>query len=123
MSNKTLQSLFHYKRWADDELLDALATLDPQQYAEAHHTCLRIFNHIHVVDAIFKANLLGESHGFSATNTPETPTLAMLRSAAAEALSTGNAEAAATSTKLADNLQKAVDAARAEAERGAGTQP
>lgn len=75
MSNKTLQSLFHYKRWADGELLDAIATLDSQQYGEAHHTCLRIFNHIHVVDAIFKANLLGESHGFSATNTPETPTL------------------------------------------------
>ncbi|MFZ3404206.1 DinB family protein [Aeromonas salmonicida] len=80
MSNKTQQSLFHYKRWADGELLDAIATLDAQQYAEAHHTCLRIFNHIHVVDAIFKANLLRESHGFSATNTPETPTLAALRS-------------------------------------------
>ena len=50
MSNKTLQSLFHYKRWADGELLDAIATLDAQQYGEAHHTCLRIFNHIHVVD-------------------------------------------------------------------------
>ncbi len=59
MSNKTLQSLFHYKRWADGELLDAIATLDAQQYGEAHHTCLRIFNHIHVVDAIFQANLLG----------------------------------------------------------------
>ncbi|WP_169045664.1 DinB family protein [Aeromonas salmonicida] len=80
MSNKTLQSLFHYKRWADGELLDAIATLDSQQYAEAHHTCLRIFNHIHVVDAIFKANLLRESHGFRATNTPDTPTPAVLRS-------------------------------------------
>ena len=84
MSNSTLHSLFRYKAWADGELLDALATLDPQQYAEAHHTCLRIFNHIHVVDAIFKANLLGESHGFSATNTPETPTLAELRTAIGE---------------------------------------
>lgn len=34
-----------------------------------------------MVDAIFKGNLLGEPHGFSATNTPETPTLAALRSA------------------------------------------
>lgn len=81
MSNSPLHSLFRYKAWADGELLDALATLDPQQYAEAHHTCLRIFNHIHVVDAIFKANLLGERHGFSATNTPETPTQAALRTA------------------------------------------
>ncbi|ELB2794072.1 DinB family protein [Aeromonas hydrophila] len=81
MPNSTLLSLFRYKAWADGELLDALATLDAVQDGEAHHTALRIFNHIHVVDAIFKANLLGESHGFSATNTPETPTLAILRSA------------------------------------------
>ncbi|MGL6608166.1 DinB family protein [Aeromonas hydrophila] len=81
MPTSTLLSLFRYKAWADGELLDALATLDPAQYGEAHHTALRIFNHIHVVDAIFKANLLGEPHGFSATNTPETPTLTMLRSA------------------------------------------
>ncbi|MGL4778277.1 MAG: DinB family protein, partial [Aeromonas veronii] len=84
MSNKTLQSLFHYKRWADSELLDAIAMLDAQQYGEAHHTCLRIFNHIHVVDAIFKANLLGERHDFTATNTPETPTLTALRSTVTE---------------------------------------
>ncbi|MFM4899430.1 DinB family protein [Aeromonas hydrophila] len=81
MPSSTLLSLFRYKALADGELLDALATLDPQRHPEAHHTALRIFNHIHVVDAIFKANLLGERHGFTATNTPETPTLAMLRSA------------------------------------------
>nr|WP_234916776.1 DinB family protein [Aeromonas caviae] len=81
MSHSTLPSLFRYKAWADGELLDALATLDPQQHPEAHHTALRIFNHIHVVDAIFKGNLLGEPHGFRATNTPETPTLDMLRTA------------------------------------------
>ncbi len=81
MSNSPLHSLFRYKAWADGELLDALATLDAAQYGEAHHTCLRIFNHIHVVDAIFKGNLLGKPHGFSATNTPETPTLASLRTA------------------------------------------
>ncbi|WP_454008823.1 DinB family protein [Aeromonas sp. Marseille-Q7275] len=81
MPNSTLLSLFRYKAWADDELLDALATLDPQRHPEAHHTALRIFNHIHVVDAIFKSNLLGKPHGFSATNTPETPTLASLRTA------------------------------------------
>lgn len=81
MSHSTLPSLFRYKAWADGELLDALATLDPQQHPEAHHTALRIFNHIHVVDAIFKGNLLGEPHGFCATNTPETPTLDMLRTA------------------------------------------
>lgn len=81
MPSSTLLSLFRYKAWADGELLDALTTLDAAQDGEAHHTALRIFNHIHVVDAIFQGNLLGEPHGFSATNTPETPTLAILRSA------------------------------------------
>ncbi|NEX88773.1 damage-inducible protein DinB [Aeromonas rivipollensis] len=84
MNHSPLHSLFRYKAWANGELLDALATLDQLQYPEAHHNALRIFNHIHVVDAIFKANLLGERHGFSATNTPETPTLAALRTAIGE---------------------------------------
>ena len=51
-------------------------------------------------------------------------TIANRRAEAAEALAGGNAEAAATATKLADNLQKAVDAARAQAVQhanGAGT--
>lgn len=42
-------------------------------------------------------------------------TIASRRSQATEALANGNSEAAATATKLADNLQKAADAARAEA--------
>ncbi|MCH7371617.1 DinB family protein [Aeromonas sp. MR16] len=84
MSNSTLHSLFRYKAWADGELLDAIATLDPQIHGEAHHNALRVFNHIHVVDAIFQANLQGLPHGFSATNTPETPTLAALCSAITE---------------------------------------
>lgn len=50
-------------------------------------------------------------------------TIASRRSEATKAVANGNAEAAATATKLADNLQKAADAARAEAGRtsdGAG---
>ncbi len=58
MSNKTLQSLFHYKRWADGELLTPSLPWMPCKMARPT-TALRIFNHIHVVDAIFKANLLG----------------------------------------------------------------
>ena len=42
-------------------------------------------------------------------------TIESRRSQAAEALANGNSEAAATAIKLADNLQKAADAARAEA--------
>ncbi|WP_105088101.1 DinB family protein, partial [Pantoea ananatis] len=42
---------------------------------------LRILNHIYVVERIFVANLQGTSHGYSATNTQETPTLAALQEA------------------------------------------
>lgn len=46
-------------------------------------------------------------------------TIASRREQAAEALAKGNADAAATATRLADNLQKAVEAVRAETARSA----
>ena len=46
-------------------------------------------------------------------------TIASRRADATEAVAAGNSEAAATATKLADNLQKAVDATRAEAAQSA----
>lgn len=67
MNNETLQSLFHYKRWADDELL-------------------------------------GERHGFTATNTPETPTLAALHGAVT-ALDNWLVEYVATLSPQACNTQ------------------
>ena len=51
-------------------------------------------------------------------------TISTRRDEATEALASGDAQAAATATKLADNLQRAVDSARAEAAataKGAGT--
>lgn len=38
-------------------------------------------NHIHVVDMIFRANLRGRPHGYTALNTPETPTVDELETA------------------------------------------
>ncbi len=76
MSVSMLQSLFGQKAWANTELFDVLATVT----AEAElHTAIRTLNHIYVVDRIFRAHLLGEAHGYDATNTKETPTLAALR--------------------------------------------
>ena len=78
MSTATLRSLFGYKAWADRELFQALSGLSPE-HAEPLHTCIRTLNHIHVVDRIFQAHWIGQPHGFAATNTAETPTLAELR--------------------------------------------
>jgi uncharacterized damage-inducible protein DinB len=80
MSASTLLlSLFEYKAWANEELFAELEKLDPVARQAERHTAVRILNHIHVVDRIFAAHLSGEPHGYAATNTPETPTLAELR--------------------------------------------
>ncbi len=73
--NTTLKSLFDYKAWADAELLAAVANLDASAHAEARHSAIRILNHIHTVDKIFAANVRAQAHSFTATNTPETPTI------------------------------------------------
>ncbi|GAA0744176.1 DinB family protein [Ideonella azotifigens] len=84
MPNAALQSLFAQKSWANNELFNLLSTVDTAQHAEALHTATRTLNHIHVVDQIFRAHLLGESHGFTATNTEATPELGELQFAVAE---------------------------------------
>lgn len=78
MSLSTLESLFAYKSWADNELFERLATL-PAERAEALEGCIRTLNHIHVVDRIFRAHLGGEARPFDATNTRDLPALAQLR--------------------------------------------
>jgi uncharacterized damage-inducible protein DinB len=81
MSLSLLASLFDYKAWANRELFDVLAGIPPETDL---HAATRTLNHIYVVDRIFRAHLLGEAHGYDATNTSATPTLAQLRDAAAE---------------------------------------
>jgi uncharacterized damage-inducible protein DinB len=82
---KTLQSLFAQKYWANNELFNALAAVTDAQHAAAVHTATRTLNHIYVVDRIFKAHLLGETHGYTTTNTDSTPELGELQFAVAEA--------------------------------------
>jgi len=74
------ETLFAYKAWADEELLDTIARLDAAEHAEAHRTSIRLMHHFHIVDAIFKAQLTGTAHGYAALNTPHTPELHELRS-------------------------------------------
>lgn len=83
-TNKSLQSLFAQKSWANNELFNALAAVDAAQHPAALHTAIRTLNHIHVVDRIFRAHLMGEPHGYTATNTEATPELGELQFAAAE---------------------------------------
>ncbi len=80
----TIHSLFAQKSWADNELFNLLSTVASAQDAAATHTAIRTLNHIHVVDRIFRAHLLGEEHGYTATNTEATPELGELQFSVAE---------------------------------------
>lgn len=82
MSASTLLiSLFKYKAWANEELFAELQKVDPVTLTAERHSAIRILNHIYVVDRIFAAHLSGTKHPYSATNTPETPTLDELHAA------------------------------------------
>ena len=81
---KTIQSLFAQKSWANNELFNALAAVNDAQHAASVHTSIRTLNHIYVVDRIFQAHLLGEQHGYAATNTDATPELDDLQFSVAE---------------------------------------
>ena len=114
MSNSSLNALFAYKTWADAELLAKLATL-PSEQADAVHTALRTLNHIHVVDRIFCGHLSGEPHGFEATNTKDTPTLARLQADVAATDAWYERHVAALSP---DRLAEVVDFTFTDGDRG-----
>ena len=78
MQSTTLTSLFGYKAWANEELFAVLASL-PEQHAEQVRFCIRVLNHIYVVDRIFRAHLSGEPRPFDSTGTKDTPELDQLR--------------------------------------------
>lgn len=75
-----LRQMFCYQAWANDELLAKLEAIDPAAQPDQRNTALRLMNHNEVVNQIFMAHLLGQSHSFSADNTAETPSLDQLRS-------------------------------------------
>lgn len=79
-----LATLFAQKAWANNELFHVLADVRPEPHGAALHTAIRTLNHIHVVDCIFRAHLLGEPHAYTATNTEATPELGQLHFAVAD---------------------------------------
>jgi len=69
----TLQSLFGYKAWANDQLLTALAALgdDPTVTPLA----IKALSHTYVVDRIFAAHLRRQGHGHTSANLSQIPLL------------------------------------------------
>lgn len=79
-----LATLFEFKRWANAELMETVALHAESLPPDAATAIVRLLNHTHVVDRIFRGHLSGVKHGYAATNTPETPTVAELRAAMAD---------------------------------------
>ena len=84
MTQKVLSTLFAQKSWANRELFDVVASVTAAEHAAARETATRTLNHIYIVDQIFRAHLTAEKHGYTATNTTETPDLGELHFAVAE---------------------------------------
>lgn len=76
--------LFGHKAAIDRQFFEKMALIDATVHAERRLAALRILNHAHVVDRIFAAHLRGAPHGYTATNTTETPELDALAQAVAE---------------------------------------
>ena len=76
MADDTLQHLFRYKAWANDQLLTALARLGDGSPVTA--LAIKALSHTHVVDRIFAAHLRREGHAYTSANLDELPTLEAL---------------------------------------------
>jgi uncharacterized damage-inducible protein DinB len=75
----TLQRLYRYKAWANDELLKALADLGAE--SPITQLAIKALSHSHVVDQIFAAHLRQKNHPYRAANLSQLPTLKDLSSA------------------------------------------
>ena len=69
----TLQRLFQYKAWANDELLTALAKLGGD--SQLTGLAIKALSHSYIVDRIFAAHLRRETHAYTSANLCELPTL------------------------------------------------
>lgn len=72
-------TLLQYKAWADEVTYGSLFALPKEEVTRPRKTnfgtMAQTLNHVFVVDDIFRHHLLGEPHGYSARNTPDTPPL------------------------------------------------
>jgi uncharacterized damage-inducible protein DinB len=69
----TLQRLFRYKAWANDELLIALAMLGGKSPIAG--LAIKALSHSYIVDRIFAAHLRRKAHAYTSANLGQMPTL------------------------------------------------
>jgi uncharacterized damage-inducible protein DinB len=69
----TLQRLFQYKAWANDELLTALIMIDEESPIVG--LAIKALSHSYVVDRIFAAHMSRKAHAYTSANLSEMPRL------------------------------------------------
>ncbi|MFL6600864.1 MAG: DinB family protein [Steroidobacteraceae bacterium] len=69
----TLQHLFRYKAWANDELLTVLNRLGGKSPTTG--LAIKALSHSYVVDRIFAAHMRRKAHEYTSANLSEMPTL------------------------------------------------
>ena len=69
----TLQRLFRYKAWANDELLSELARLGSE--SPINGLAIKALSHSYIVDQIFAAQMRRKAHAYASANLSEMPTL------------------------------------------------
>ena len=71
--HNTLQYLFQYKAWANDELLTALARVGAE--SPITQLAIKALSHTYVVDQIFAAHLRRKNHSYTSANLSQMPRL------------------------------------------------
>ena len=71
--HNTLQYLFQYKAWANDELLTALAGLGAK--SPITQLAIKALSHTYIVDRIFAAHLRRKNHAYTSANLSQLPRL------------------------------------------------
>lgn len=75
-----LKQAFDYKQWADQRALEAARTLDAVAQPQAFAFVCQQFNHMLMVEELFRARLLGLPAPHAATNSARLPPLDELES-------------------------------------------
>lgn len=79
MTAKLLTSLFKYKAWANQRLIDALETIPEDADRRARAVIVLTLDHTSIVDRIFRARILGETAPFEGVVSARAPVLQDLR--------------------------------------------
>jgi uncharacterized damage-inducible protein DinB len=84
MTSRPYSHLVRYKQWADRGLYDVVSANLERLDAQDTAILLRILDHIHAVDEIFRRHLQGQPHSFQAPRSKEMPDFQTLAQAARE---------------------------------------